>query len=141
MEGILNGLTNLNLQAARPILADRTNARKASETGIGVDKPPTKIPTPVAPVTPVYTFDTAGSEATNSLPRARYGMPKARVLADLTRKASAATDNGTLASLVKEFARALQMNSSRTLTKEASAFLDVLHNRLDDPSVFIQPTR
>ncbi|KAF6757480.1 CK1/CK1 protein kinase [Ephemerocybe angulata] len=47
----------------------------------------------------------------------------------------------SLARLVHNFVKVLQMNSSRTLTKDASRFLDTLYKQLDDPSVFIQPNR
>ncbi|KAG2009852.1 CK1/CK1/CK1-G protein kinase [Coprinopsis cinerea AmutBmut pab1-1] len=129
MEGILNGLTNLNLQAARPVLGDRTNV-----------VPRTLLLSKEKPVATVNV--SSGSEENKSaLPQRRYAKPKAMILLDLAKKASTATDNASLARLVKEFVKALQMNSSRTLTKEGSQFLDVLYKQLDDPSVFIPPKR
>jgi casein kinase 1 len=59
----------------------------------------------------------------------------------LTTRASNAKDNAALAALVKEFVDVMKMNSSRTLTREAFGFLDVLFKQLDDPSVFIGPKR
>jgi len=68
-------------------------------------------------------------------------LPKATRLTMLTKRASNAIDNATLAALVKEFVDVMKMNSSRTLTKEAFGFLDLLFKQLDDPSVFIHPKR
>jgi casein kinase 1 len=80
------------------------------------------------------------SEADNLMPM-RSRLPKAARLNTLTKRASNATDNATLAALVTEFVDVMKMNSSRTLTKEAFGFLDVLFKQLDDPSVFIRPKR
>ena len=80
------------------------------------------------------------SEATDFMPM-RYQAPKALRLNQLAEKASSATENKSLAAIVKEFSEVLKMNSSRTLTREAFYFLDVLYKQLDDPSVFIKPTR
>jgi casein kinase 1 len=76
------------------------------------------------------------SEAENPTPM-RSHLPKATRLNMLTKGASTAIDNATLAALIKEFVDVMKMNSSRTLTKEAFGFLDVLFKQLDDPSVFI----
>lgn len=80
------------------------------------------------------------SEAMDFMPM-RYQAPKALRLNQLAEKASSATENKSLAGIVKEFSEVLKMNSSRTLTKEALYFLDVLYKQLDDPSVFIKPIR
>jgi casein kinase 1 len=79
-------------------------------------------------------------EADNLMPM-RSHLPKATRLNMLTKRASDATDNATLAVIVKEFVDVMKMNSSRTLTKEAFGFLDILFKQLDDPSVFISPKR
>ena len=68
-------------------------------------------------------------------------VPKRVRLLKLTKRAGAGTDNRELSGLVLEFIQVLQMNSSRTLTREAFEFLDALHKQLADPSVFIVPTR
>ena len=79
------------------------------------------------------------SEADNLAPMG--SLPKAARLYMLKTRASSAIDNATLAALVKEFVDVMKMNSSRTLTKEAFGFLDVLFKQLDDPSVFTGPQR
>jgi casein kinase 1 len=135
MAGILNGLTNLNLEPQH-ILGDRTNVqnamRKAKEE-IDLQKNSGSDRTNVIVVS-------SGSESNDAVP-VRFQPPKAVRLGDLSRRASTASDNQTLARLVKEFVEVLRMNSSRTLTKEAFVFLDVLYKQLDNPSVFVQPAR
>lgn len=135
MAGILNGLTNLNLEPQH-VLGDRTNVqnamRKAKEE-IDLQKNAGSDGTNVIVIS-------SGSESNDTVPM-RFQPPKAVRLGDLSRRASTATDNQTLARLVKEFVEVLRMNSSRTLTKEAFVFLDVLYKQLDNPSVFIQPAR
>ena len=135
MAGILNGLTNLNLEPQH-VLGDRTNVqnamRKAKEE-IDLQKNTGSDGTNAI----VVSNDT---ESNDTVP-VRFQLPKAVRLGDLSRRASTATDNQTLARLVKEFVVVLRMNSSRTLTKEAFVFLDVLYKQLDNPSVFIQPAR
>jgi casein kinase 1 len=135
MAGILNGLTNLNLESQH-VLGDRTNVqnamRKAKEE-VDLQKNAGSDETNVIVVS-------SGSESNDTVP-VRFQPPKAVRLGDLSRRASTASDNGTLAGLVKEFVEVLRMNSSRTLTKEAFVFLDVLYKQLDNPLVFIQPAR
>ena len=135
MAGILNGLTNLNLEPQQ-VLGDRTNVqnamRKAKEE-IDLQKNGGSDGT-----NPILV--SSGSEGNDTVPM-RFQPPKAVRLGDLSRRASTAADNQTLARLVKEFMEVLRMNSSRTLTKEAFLFLDVLYKQLDNPSVFIQPAR
>ena len=135
MAGILNGLTNLNLEPQH-VLGDRTNVqnamRKAKEE-IDLQKNVGSDGTNAIVIT-------SGLESNDTLPM-RFQPPKAVRLGDLSRRASMATDNQTLARLVKEFVEVLRMNSSRTLTKEAFVFLDVLYKQLDNPSLFVQPAR
>jgi casein kinase 1 len=138
MAGILNGLTNLNLEPH--VLGDRTNVqnamRKAKEDidiGIALRKIVGSDGTNAIVLS-------SGSESNDTVPM-RFQPPKAVRLGDLSKRASTATDNQTLARLVKEFVEVLRMNSSRTLTKEAFVFLDVLYKQLYNPSVFIQPAR
>ena len=127
MEDILAGLTRLKFDA-QPVLGDRTNveaaAKKAKEYLHKSAERKVKI-----------------SKSDDSVLAGRTSKSKGMLLADLSTRASKAGDNGSLAALVKEFNQILQMNSSRTLTKEASRFLDVLYKQLYDPSVFIQPTK
>ena len=137
MAGILNGLTNLNLESQQ-VLGDRTNVqntlRKAKEdVQIDLQKSADSGRTDAIVVS-------SGSESKDAVP-VRFQPPKAVRLGDLSRRALAASDNQTLATLVREFVEALRMNSSRTLTREAFVFLDVLYKQLDNPSVFIQPAR
>lgn len=136
MADILNGLTNLDL-GAKPVLGDRTNVqeavRKARE-----DAKLDSAPIPAARETIVIS---SGSENSSRLPAARFQRSKAFLLNQLVERVSSATDNAALARLVREFAAVLQVNSSRTLTREAFSVLDVLYKQLDDPSVFVKPTR
>ncbi|KDR82741.1 hypothetical protein GALMADRAFT_238248 [Galerina marginata CBS 339.88] len=138
MEGILNDLTNLNL-GAQPILGDRTNVqeavRKAKEDAKIDSKKQAGNSGFSEPI--VISSD---SESGNLAPM-RFQAPKAARLNQLADKGSNATDNAALAQLVREFIDVLQMNSSRTLTKEAFYFLDVLYKQLDDPSIFVKPKR
>ena len=136
MADILNGLTNLDL-GAKPVLGDRTNVqeavRKARE-----DAKLDSAPPPAACETIVISSDSEGSAR---VPIPRFQRSKAFQLNQLADRVANAMDNATLARLVREFATALQVNSSRTLTREAFGVLDVLYKQLDDPSVFVKPTR
>lgn len=137
MENILQGLGNLALeQVARPLIGERTNDKRSTGK-TSVDKQASKLKHTQS----LATTTEASSNATeDSVPR-RYNKSKAFTLNDLSRRVSQATDNESLAGIVKEYVNALQMNSSRVLTKEAFLFLDKLRKQLDDPSVFVQPKR
>ncbi|KAG6900183.1 hypothetical protein C0993_001895 [Termitomyces sp. T159_Od127] len=120
MRGILEDLKRLEFNQAgdNKVLRDRTNveaARRQDSTG-----------------TNEVIEISSGSEE---------GETKASRLTRLTGRASSATDNAVLGELVRHFIQALKCNSSRTLTKEASAFLNALHKQLEDPSVFVAPQR
>lgn len=120
MKGILEDLKRLEFNQAgeKQVLRDRTNveaARRQDSTG-----------------TKEIIEISSGSEEEES---------KASRLTKLTGKASSATDNAALGEFVRHFVQAMKCNSSRTLTKEASAFLDALHKQLKDPSVFVAPQR
>ena len=78
------------------------------------------------------------SDMAKSMPTP-FVIPKAHRLVKLTAKASDATDNLALSNLVREFVEVLRSNSSKTLTREATQFLDALHKQLADPSVFVAP--
>jgi casein kinase 1 len=82
----------------------------------------------------------SGSESNDTFP-VQFQPSKAARLREISSRASRASDNQTLTTLVREFVEVLRMNSSRTLTREAFVFLDVLYKQLDNPSVFIQPAR
>ncbi|KAF9527547.1 CK1/CK1 protein kinase [Crepidotus variabilis] len=142
MAGILNDLTRLNLDA-QPVLGDRTNVQAAvrqAQQDVKIDS--TQQSSRQAGAGPAVNvlIISSGSEGENLAPL-RYQVPKAQRLVQLADKASNAVDNATLGKLVREFVQVLQMNSSRTLTKDAVFFLDVLYKQLDDPSVFIKPQR
>ncbi|TFK28010.1 CK1/CK1 protein kinase [Coprinopsis marcescibilis] len=131
MHDILAKLTNLNLQAfARPVLADRTNAARNMNIVAPVSKEKS-FGKPLAPP-PISIGSETTQTSDNSLPQRRS---KGRLIADLTTKLSATTNTTELAGLVKEFSQALRLNSSRTLVKEASNFLEVLQNQLNGSSL------
>jgi len=130
VEGILNGLTKLNLDG-RQILGNKTNVEEATREVANKGKPMQKEIIEIA----------SDSDVTNSIPPPAFAIPKAHRLAKLTVKASDATDNLALSNLVHEFVEVLRSNSSKTLTREATHFLDALHKQLADPSVFITPLR
>lgn len=140
MAAILNNLKRLNL-APQPVLGDQTNIQDAirkMQKDAKVDSHQSGEGAVGALGNPLVI--TISSEDENPAPP-RYQAPKALRLNQLADKASNAADNKSLSALVKEFLQILQMNSSKTLTKEAFYFLDVLHKQLDDPSVFIKPQR
>lgn len=128
MEGILNDLTKLDLAGDRPILGDVKNVQEAvrqARADLKDDSAKEVIEI------------SSGSEGSNdALP-----TNKAYRLAKLTTRASEASNNAALGSLVKEFAEAMKCNSSRTLTRQGFAFLDALYKQLADPSVFVTPLR
>ena len=133
---------NLNLEPQH-VLGDRTNVqnamRKAKEDA-KIEAQKFESPKNAGSGGTNIIVVTSGSESNDTVPM-RFQPPKAVRLGDLSRRAATASDNQALARLVKEFVEVLRMNSSRTLTREAFAFLDVLYKQLDNPSVFIQPTR
>ncbi|RDB18061.1 Casein kinase 1-like protein 9 [Hypsizygus marmoreus] len=134
MEGVLNGLANLNLNhvAARPVLGDLKNLETghkllAGSKGNSVGKKVIDL--------------TSDSDSGKAPLQQVFSVPKARRLVLLTERASKATNNAALSGLVREFIEVMQCNSSRALTKDGSRFLDVLHKQLADPSVFVTPMR
>lgn len=132
VEGILNGLTKLNLEG-RQILGNKTNVEEVTRKA--QDDAKKSNPTQKE----VIEISSDSDASTLMLPL--FAMPKALRLANLTTKASDATNNLALSDLVHEFAEILRSNSSKTMTREASHFLDVLHKQLADPSVFVTPLR
>jgi casein kinase 1 len=142
MADILNDLTKLNL-AAKPILGDRTNVQQAvlkAQADAKLDSSEQAAAEGSGVGSKRAIVISSGSERSGAVPM-RYQQPKAALLNRLSDRASIAPDNATLSQLVKEFKDVLQINSSRTLTREAFYFLDVLYKQLDDPSVFIKPAR
>lgn len=133
-QGILNDLKKLEL-VERPVLGDRKNieeaVRKAQQDARNGE------PSQKTIVKEVIEVNDSEDE---SIPPP-FLTPKAHRLVKLTNKASEATNNAALSGLVREFIEVLQCNSSRTLTKEAFHFLDVLYKQLADPSVFVTPLR
>ncbi|KAF8908909.1 CK1/CK1 protein kinase [Gymnopilus junonius] len=141
MEGILNGLGKLNL-GTQAVLGDRTNVQAAiqkAKEDAKIDSTKQNGQAESGNSEPIVI--SSDSESGAVPPLRRQAAPKAIRLNRLSDQASHATDNAALARLVGEFVDVLQMNSSRTLTKEAFYFLDVLYKQLDDPSVFIRPPR
>lgn len=139
MADILNDLTNLNL-GVKPVLGNRLNVEEAVRKA----KEDAKLNSTQEMTRTDENRDTivisSGSEGAGPLPQ-RFQRSKAFLLNQLSERASTAGDNATLAKMVQEFAAVLQVNSSRTLTREAFYFLDVLFKQLDDPSVFVKPSR
>lgn len=133
MEKIINGLTNLEIDK-RPVLGDRKNIEKAIRNAKQAAKKPD------SDKVIVISDSESEEEKDRSIPPP-FLTPKAHKLNKLVKKTGQATDSRALSALVKEFISVLQSNSSRTLTKEASAFLDALHKQLADPSVFVTPLR
>lgn len=137
---ILDGLKHLNLvnKAALDTLKNMKDGghRDIKEDGAKVDslkRQKNKLEGSSEDSVIVISSD---SNADNLMPM-QSNLSKATLLNMLTKRASDATDNATLAVLVKEFVDVMKMNSSRTLTKDAFRFLDVLFKQLEDPSVFI----
>ncbi|KAF9013477.1 CK1/CK1 protein kinase [Cyathus striatus] len=127
MAGILNDLTKLNF-GERQVLGDRTNVEEA-----------------VRKAKADALVDSSGKPSDQkknapSIPPP-FLSPKAYKLEKLAKKTGAATDNTALSECVHEFVDIMKSNSSRTLTKEAFHFLDVIYKQLADPSVFAITTR
>jgi casein kinase 1 len=132
VEDILNDLTKLNLDG-RQILGNKTNTDEATrKTQADANKG--------NPMQKEIIEISSDSDANLSIPPP-FMMPKAARLVKLTVMVSDATNNLALSDVVCEFVEVLRSNSSKTLTKEASHFLDMLHKQLADPSVFVTPLR
>ncbi|GLB38475.1 putative protein kinase [Lyophyllum shimeji] len=133
MESILNGLTNLDLDrtGVRQVLGDRKNVEEAVRQARANLKDDSTATREVIEIS----SDSEGCSVDVVL------VPKAKRLAKLTARASDATNNAALSSLVREFLEVMKCNSSRALTKDGFAFLDALYKQLEDPSVFVAPMR
>lgn len=140
MEEILIELKNLDL-GPQVVLGDRTNVEQAiriAEEDAHIDSlKQLKLRKPARKGEEDVIVISSGSDGENP-GRMRYQLPKAVQLNRLADRASNATENASLAAIVKEFMIVMKMNSSRTLTKEAFVFLDILFKQLDDPSVFVE---
>lgn len=148
MEGILNGLAKLSLHPVqRAALVDPRQLQPAARVAAAVaEKPSHQRKTPASRTSSRRSAVTESTQSRDTQgsgiqPTRWYGQSKAAILSELCDKVGKATNNVQLASLVKDFVIALQLNSSRTLTRQALAFLDVLQKQLVNPSVFVQPTR
>lgn len=130
MVGILNELANLQI-GERPVLANRN----AMVNGVRVNAAEGKK----SNTTETTIVLSSGDENTQGKGSAQ--LPKAAHLAKLRRTVSQVTNNEALAEVVDEFVQVLQTHRSRTLTKEAFAFLDALYKQLADPSVYVRPMR
>jgi casein kinase 1 len=130
VENILNDLTKLNL-GGRQILGNKTNVEDTTRNAPADANKCNPIQKEIIEVS-------SDSDSNDSTP-SPFVVPKAVRLAKLTVRVSDATNNLALSDLVREFVEVLQSNSSRTLTREASHFIDVLHKQLADPSVFVTP--
>lgn len=119
---VLQGLKNLNLNT--PLIKGTDNEKSTD-----------KESRVVSSITIELSSDSSEEESAPRQPT----IPKRTRLLKLTKQAAAGTDNQELSELVLEFIQVLQMNSSRTLTREAFEFLDTLHKQLADPSVFVVP--
>ncbi len=121
---VLQGLKNLNLDTQ---LIKGTDNEKSTDKESRV----------VSSITIELSSDSSEEESAPRQPT----IPKRTRLLKLTKRAAAGTDNQELSELVLEFIQVLQMNSSRTLTREAFEFLDTLHKQLADPSIFVVSPR
>lgn len=129
--GVRDNLVNVNTNAAPK---DGAKTGKPKPSPKGKDKEVINL-----------VSDDEGSPDENAHARARAPaagrLTKAARLAQIAREVAAATDNASLAALVRDFARTMEENRSRMLTKEGFAVLDALHKQLADPSVFVGPIR
>jgi ribosomal protein S19E (S16A) len=132
---VLNDLANLNLDNRR-ILGDRQNVVHAVQKAKRDAIPEKNDSVKTAEESKIIQIS---SESEGASPR--FLTPKAHKLNKLTKALSDATDNSIMARIVTDFVAVLQLNSSRTLTKEGFAFLDALYKQLADPSVFVMPLR
>lgn len=124
MEGILEGLKNVDLNQERPVLGERKNVEEA-----------------VRKARADVLEDATVKEEVEVSSAVGRRVPKAQRIARLTGEAGKTAENKELGRLVREFVEAMKCNSSRTLTKEGFMFVDVLCKQLGDPSVFVAPMR
>ncbi|KAJ6512211.1 kinase-like domain-containing protein [Mycena vitilis] len=134
MERVLNDLTNLDL--GTPVLGDREAVDEAVRKAKDAAKDDSDRDNQSLEVIDI----TSDSDDDDTIPPPHLS-PKAYKLTKLTKRASEATDNAELSTLVAEFVDLLKSYNSRTLTKEGFAFIDTLYKQLADPSVFILPIR
>lgn len=145
LEGVLNGLANMQL-GERQVLGVRDNlvnrdTNAAPKDGKKGGKPPKPSPPKSKEVINLISDDEGSRDENARAAPAAGRLTKAARLAQIAREVAAATDNVALAGLVRDFARTMEENRSRMLTKEGFAVLDALHKQLADPSVFVGPIR
>lgn len=145
LEGVLNGLANMQL-GERQVLGVRDNlvnrdTNAAPKDGKKGGKPPKPSPPKSKEVINLISDDEGSRDENARAAPAAGRLTKAARLAQIAREVAAATDNVALARLVRDFARTMEENRSRMLTKEGFAVLDALHKQLGDPSVFVAPLR
>ncbi|KAL1950669.1 hypothetical protein VTO73DRAFT_5793 [Trametes versicolor] len=145
LEGVLNGLANMQL-GERQVLGVRDNlvnrdTNAAPKDGKKGGKPPKPSPPKSKEVINLISDDEGSRDENARAAPAAGRLTKAARLAQIAREVAAATDNVALAGLVRDFARTMEENRSRMLTKEGFAVLDALHKQLADPSVFAGPIR
>lgn len=140
---MLKDLARLDLGNQRQVLGNRGNLPRPvhAATPALPAKPVAQPKKPAAEPEVIVISDDGENAAPLGQKAAVTRLPKATALAQLARRVPNATDNVTLARVVRDFVDVLQSSRSRTLTKEGFAFLDALHKQLADPSVFAVPIR
>lgn len=141
LQGILIDLAGLNFVHAdkgKRILGDCKNVEDARADEERLITKDTNIPSKKREVIEISSGSEISGDTTG--PPA-FAETKAKRIFKLTRLASQVTDSVVLSGLMRNFVAALKCNSSRTLTKEASSFLDTLCKQFEGASVFVVPAR
>ncbi|KIY46530.1 CK1/CK1 protein kinase [Fistulina hepatica ATCC 64428] len=124
LDGILQGLRDLDLADTQAVIGDLAQVRDAGVLRARGDP---------------------ANRASNSNNMNGYAWPinntKAYKLKQLTQQVSLAVDNAALGEAVSGFVVALRSNTSKTMTRDAFLFIDALYKQLADPSVFLIPSR
>ena len=137
VDHVLKDLARLHLGEQRQVLGNRENIPRVA------DQPVAAKPAHPRKSEPEVIIISDGDENASPLGQKAgvLRLPKATQLAQLARRVPGATDNTTLARVVRDFVDVLQSSRSRTLTKEGFTFLDALYKQLADPSVYAVPLR
>ncbi|THV05283.1 kinase-like protein [Dendrothele bispora CBS 962.96] len=133
LDRILHDLGQLQLEP-QPVLGDRTNIEQAVRNARQKAHEPDSD-------RQVITISSSSEGSDDDTIPPRFVGKKAYKISKLTSKLPDAIDNQALSSLVTEFVAVMKSNTSRTLTKDGSGFLDALVKQLADPSVFAVPMR
>lgn len=139
MENVLKDLAQLKLGEPRQVLGNRENIPRPVVTPPA--KPAQQPKKVQAPDPEVIVISDGENAAPLGQKAAVVKLPKAAQLAQLARRVPEATDNVTLARVLRDFIDVLESSRSRTLTKEGFTFLDALYKQLADPSVYAVPLR